>query len=112
MSFAPAFIVSLFGVTEELGHNPAKMRLIVRRPYAHLEERLRTWGRAWRRGARPSSGGETIEAGGAGARPAGAGGSRRPREGGWAAGTRAAAPPRACTATARARPARVPRGAS
>src|SRR5213592_522023 len=41
MSFAPAFIVSLFGVTEELGHNPAKMRLIVRRPYAHLEERLR-----------------------------------------------------------------------
>jgi hypothetical protein len=41
MGFVPAFVLSVLGVTEQLGHNPARMRLIVRRPYAHLEDRLR-----------------------------------------------------------------------
>jgi hypothetical protein len=39
--FVPAFIVTVLGVTEGSWQNPARMLLIVRRPYAHLEERLR-----------------------------------------------------------------------
>jgi hypothetical protein len=41
MEFTPAFIVAVLGVTEGSWQNPARMLLIVRRPYAHLEERLR-----------------------------------------------------------------------
>jgi len=41
MEFIPAFVLTILGVTEEAWHNPARMRLIVRRPYAHLEDRLR-----------------------------------------------------------------------
>ena len=39
--FVPAFIVTVLGVTEGSWQNAARMLLIVRRPYAHLEERLR-----------------------------------------------------------------------
>jgi len=39
--FFPAFVVTVLGVTEGSWQNPARMLLIVRRPYAHLEERLR-----------------------------------------------------------------------
>jgi len=41
MQFVPSFFLSVFGVAEELHHNPARMRVIVRRSYAHLENRLR-----------------------------------------------------------------------
>ena len=37
----PAFVVRMVSVTEGLRHNPGRMLLIVRRPYGHLEERLR-----------------------------------------------------------------------
>ena len=37
----PAFVVRMLSVTESLSHNPGRMLLIVRRPYAQLEERLR-----------------------------------------------------------------------
>jgi hypothetical protein len=37
----PAFVVRMLSVTEGLRHNPGRMLLIVRRPYGHLEERLR-----------------------------------------------------------------------
>jgi len=37
----PAFVMRMFTVTEGLRHNPGRMLLIVRRPYGHLEERLR-----------------------------------------------------------------------
>ena len=40
MEFVPTFVLSILGVAG-LSHNPARMRLIVRRPYAHLENRLR-----------------------------------------------------------------------
>ena len=39
--FVPTFVLSILGLTEAAGHNPARMLLIVRRPYAHLEDRLR-----------------------------------------------------------------------
>jgi hypothetical protein len=41
MAFTPQFVLSIFGVAEGRGHGPARMRMIVRRPYAHLESRLR-----------------------------------------------------------------------
>jgi hypothetical protein len=41
MEFVPAFFLSVLGVAEALHHNPARMRVIVRRSYAHLENRLR-----------------------------------------------------------------------
>ncbi len=41
MEFIPVFVLSVLGVTEGPRHNPARMRMIVRRPYAHLENRLR-----------------------------------------------------------------------
>jgi hypothetical protein len=37
----PAFVLRILRVREGLGRNPARMLLIVRRPYAHLEDRLR-----------------------------------------------------------------------
>ena len=37
----PAFVIRMLSVTEGLRHNPGRMLLIVRRPYGHLEERLR-----------------------------------------------------------------------
>ena len=37
----PAFVLRILGVTTGLRHNPGRMFLIVRRPYAHLEDRLR-----------------------------------------------------------------------
>ena len=37
----PAFVVRMLSVTESLSHNPGRMLLIVRRPYAQLEARLR-----------------------------------------------------------------------
>lgn len=39
--FIPVFVLGILGVTEGSWHNPARMLLIVRRPYAHLEDRLR-----------------------------------------------------------------------
>ena|SRR2546422_2930169 len=41
MEFVPTFVLSILGVMGRVGVNPARMRLIVRRPYAHLEQRLR-----------------------------------------------------------------------
>src|SRR5260370_37195889 len=41
MGFIPQFVLSILGVTEGQGHRPARMRMIVRRPYAYLESRLR-----------------------------------------------------------------------
>ena len=41
MEFTPTFVLTVLGMTEGSGHNPARMRLIVKRPYAHLEDRLR-----------------------------------------------------------------------
>src|SRR2546421_11357903 len=41
MGFIPQFVLSILGVTEGRGPGPAKMRMIVRRPYAYLESRLR-----------------------------------------------------------------------
>jgi hypothetical protein len=41
VGFVPQFVLSVLGVAEVRGHGPAKMRMIVRRPYAHLESRLR-----------------------------------------------------------------------
>ena len=41
MAFAPAFAVSVLAIAGGSGHTPARMLLIVRRPYAHLEDRLR-----------------------------------------------------------------------
>jgi hypothetical protein len=38
---APRFILRVVRVVEGLHHNPGRMLLIVRWPYAHLEERLR-----------------------------------------------------------------------
>ncbi len=37
----PAFVLRMLSVTEGLRHNPGRMLLIVRQPYAHLEDRLR-----------------------------------------------------------------------
>ena len=37
----PAFVIRMVSVTAGLRHNPGRMLLIVRRPYGHLEERLR-----------------------------------------------------------------------
>lgn len=39
--FIPAFVLTVLGVTEGAWQNPARMVLVVRRPYAHLEDRLR-----------------------------------------------------------------------
>ena len=39
--FIPTFLMTILGVTEGRGHNPGRMRLIVRRPYAYLENRIR-----------------------------------------------------------------------
>jgi hypothetical protein len=39
--FTPATVLRILSVREGLGRNPARMLLIVRRPYAHLEDRLR-----------------------------------------------------------------------
>src|SRR5213594_2409071 len=39
--FIPAFLMTVLGLTEGGRHNPGKMRLIVRRPYAYLENRIR-----------------------------------------------------------------------
>ena len=39
--FIPAFLMSILGVTGGVGHNPGRMRLIIRRPYAYLENRIR-----------------------------------------------------------------------
>jgi hypothetical protein len=39
--FFPAFVVSVFAVRGGSTQNPGRMLLIVRRPYAHLEDRLR-----------------------------------------------------------------------
>jgi hypothetical protein len=41
MEFTPTFALTVLGMTEGSGHNPAGMRLIVKRPYAHLADRLR-----------------------------------------------------------------------
>jgi hypothetical protein len=41
MNFVPVFVVSILAATGGSARNPAMMRLIVRRAYAHLEERLR-----------------------------------------------------------------------
>ncbi len=41
MGFIPQFVLSILGVTEAQGHRPARMRMVVRRPYAFLESRLR-----------------------------------------------------------------------
>ena len=41
MGFIPQFVLSILGVTEGRGPAPARMRMIVRRPYAYLESRLR-----------------------------------------------------------------------
>jgi hypothetical protein len=41
MEFTPAFVLTVLGMAEGSGHNSARMRLIVKRPYAHLEDRLR-----------------------------------------------------------------------
>jgi hypothetical protein len=38
---ASTFVVRVFTMTEGLKHNPGRMLLIVRRPYAHLEDQLR-----------------------------------------------------------------------
>jgi len=39
--FIPTFLMSILGVTGGLVHNPGRMRLIMRRPYAYLETRIR-----------------------------------------------------------------------
>ena len=39
--FIPAFVLRMLSVTEGLRHNPGRLLLIVRRPYAQLEDRLR-----------------------------------------------------------------------
>ena len=39
--FIPAFLMTVLGLTEGGRHNPGKMRLIVRRPYTYLENRIR-----------------------------------------------------------------------
>jgi hypothetical protein len=41
MDFVAQFVLSVLGVAEGQGHRPAKMRMVVRRPYAYLESRLR-----------------------------------------------------------------------
>ena len=41
MAFVPAFVVKILAVAGGTGANPGKMLLVVRRPYAHLEDRLR-----------------------------------------------------------------------
>ena len=41
IEFIPTFVLTVLGVTEGSLNNPARMLLIVRRPYAHLEDRLR-----------------------------------------------------------------------
>ena len=41
MGFIPQFVLSILGVTEGRGPGPARTRMIVRRPYAYLEGRLR-----------------------------------------------------------------------
>lgn len=41
MDFIPAFVLSVLAVTEGSGQSRARMRMIVRRPYAYLEDRLR-----------------------------------------------------------------------
>lgn len=39
--FIPTFVLSILGVAGGAAQNPARMLLIVRRPYAYLEDRLR-----------------------------------------------------------------------
>ncbi len=39
--FIPTFVLGILGVAGGAAQNPARMRLIVRRPYAYLEDRLR-----------------------------------------------------------------------
>jgi len=41
MEFIPTFVLSILRMTEGEWPNPARMLLIVRRPYAHLEGQLR-----------------------------------------------------------------------
>jgi len=41
VEFIPLFLMTILGVTGGEGHNPGRMRLIVRRPYAYLETRIR-----------------------------------------------------------------------
>lgn len=41
MDFIPAFALTILAVTEGSGQGRARMRMIVRRPYAYLESRLR-----------------------------------------------------------------------
>ena len=38
---APGFLLHVVRVADGLHHNPGRMLLIVRGPYAHLEDRLR-----------------------------------------------------------------------
>ena len=38
---APGFLLHVVRVADRLHHNPGRMLLIVRGPYAHLEDRLR-----------------------------------------------------------------------
>ena len=39
--FIPAFLMTILGATGGGGHNPRTMRLIIRRPYAYIENRIR-----------------------------------------------------------------------
>jgi hypothetical protein len=41
MDFVPTFVLSVFAAVAESGRNPARMLLVVKRPYAYLEDRLR-----------------------------------------------------------------------
>ena len=41
MEFAPTFLLSVLGIAGGARPNAARMLLIVRRPYAYLEDRLR-----------------------------------------------------------------------
>jgi hypothetical protein len=41
MDFIPAFALSVLALAEGSGQSRARMRMIVRRPYAYLESRLR-----------------------------------------------------------------------
>lgn len=38
----PTFVGRVFSATDALKHNPVRMLLIVRRPYAHIEDHLRS----------------------------------------------------------------------
>ncbi|SRR5712691_1317613 len=41
MEFIPTFFLSILAAAGESEHNPARMLLVVKRPYAYLEDRLR-----------------------------------------------------------------------